>query len=170
MTDHILLQDDRRGAVIHGEYRFRLHRKWDPSKPVLAWVMLNPSTADETKDDQTVTKCINYAKRWGYGKIVVGNLFALRSKHPSALVDHPDPIAAPENDAWLHRIVDEADDVAVAWGNGGMLHSRGRTVAAELDADLVALGTTQDGHPWHPARKPGDLDPVPFSYEDGGPA
>ena len=66
------------GAIISdcGKYRYQLWRKWDPSLPVVLFIMLNPSQADASEDDPTIRRCINYAKSWGYGGIYVGNLFA----------------------------------------------------------------------------------------------
>jgi len=34
---------------------------------------LNPSTADENENDPTITRCINFAKSWGYGGVCVTN-------------------------------------------------------------------------------------------------
>ncbi len=51
-------------------YRYALWRTWDPpadmfepSRPIMTWVMLNPSTADHRVDDPTIRKCIGFAKR-----------------------------------------------------------------------------------------------------------
>lgn len=49
------------------KYRYVLTRIWDEAKPTVLFIGLNPSTADEETDDQTIRKCIGYAKRWGYG-------------------------------------------------------------------------------------------------------
>ncbi len=56
-------------------------RIWDESK--LCDVLgLNPSTADETEDDPTIRRCINFAKTWGYGGLCMTNLFAYRATQP----------------------------------------------------------------------------------------
>ena len=157
MTD--ILQDTRTGATLSddGTYRYRLHRTWDTAKPTLAFIMLNPSTADATDDDPTIRRCLGYAKDWGYGRLVVGNLFALRSTDPANLKDHSDPVG-PANDEHLQAICDEADRVVVAWGTKGTLHGREQAVADALDADLYALNTTKDGHPNHPLYQPKDAE------------
>jgi len=162
------LQDDRSSAVLSDdrEYRYRLTRRWDAEKPTLAWIMLNPSTADETDDDPTIRRCLGYAEDWGYGSIVVGNLFALRATDPSELRDHPNPVG-PDNDDHLRSICRGADRVIAAWGTDGDLHDRGREVVAMLDVDLEALNTTQAGHPTHPLYQPADAEPEPFAYDDG---
>lgn len=43
------------------KYRYALWRTWHESKPYIMFVGLNPSTVDETIDDPTLTRCINYA-------------------------------------------------------------------------------------------------------------
>jgi hypothetical protein len=157
-------QDRRRGAVLSDdrEYRYRLRRCWDVTDPIVAFVMLNPSTADETADDPTVRRCIGYAKEWGYGTLLVGNLFALRTPNPDDLTDHPRPVG-PQNDAWLRRIATEADRVVAAWGANGDIMGRGEVVAKQLDSELHALDTTRDGHPVHPLYQPAGIDPEPYS-------
>lgn len=165
-----VLQDDRQGAVfgpdaVTGEerkYRYRLWRTWNVAKPTLAFIMLNPSTADETEDDPTIRRCIGYAKDWGYGQLVVGNLFAVRETDPANLYDYFDPIG-PENDDHLQEIADDAEQVIAAWGAHGNLGDRGDRVTERLDADLYALDTTQDGHPVHPLYQPKDAEPARYT-------
>jgi hypothetical protein len=84
-------------------YRYVLRRIWDRSTPPAMFVGLNPSTADEVKDDPTVRRCIGYAKRWGFGGLIMTNIFAFRSTDPNALVELDDPVG-PRNDAWLRRL------------------------------------------------------------------
>lgn len=155
-----LFQDDRNGAVISddAEYRYRLWRTWDTEKPTLAFVMLNPSTADASEDDPTIRRCLGYAKDWGYGTLVVVNLFALQNTNPKNLRGHPNSVG-PENDKHLRDACDEAERVVVAWDANGSLHDRSRSVARLLEADLYALETTKDGHPVHPLYQPSDAEP-----------
>jgi len=161
-----ILEDDRHGAVFDSdrEYRYKLTRTWDAEKPTLAWIMLNPSTADETEDDPTIRRCIGYAKDWGYGSIEVANLFALRATNPDELRDHPNPVGGA-NDVHLRKVCREAEKVVAAWGANGGFKDRARKVASMLDADLYALDTTKDGHPVHPLYQPADADPVQWSPE-----
>lgn len=109
-----------RGAKLSDDrlYRYGLWRKWD-DRPKVMFIGLNPSTADEVEDDPTIRRCIGFANSWGYGGIVVANLFGFRATDPTALQKATDPIG-PENDEWLYRLADEAALVVGAWGNGGL--------------------------------------------------
>lgn len=148
-------------------YRYRLSRTWEPPGPTAAFVLLNPSTADVGTDDRTVTRCVKYAAGMGFGRLVVVNLFALRSSDPADLNTHPEPVG-PENDAHIAAAVGAADRTIVGWGNAGGKQGRGRAVAERLDAALYAIGTTAAGHPRHPSRTPYDVTIERFGYGGGG--
>lgn len=161
--------DKRKGATFDGpddEYRYKLWREWDASLPTVLFVMLNPSTADETQLDNTCRRCLGYAKEWDYGQLLVGNLFALRSPNPNRLYRHDAPVG-PENDEHLEALAEQAEQVVFAWGHHGELHDRGADVADLLaEHDPVALALTQEGHPRHPLYLPGDLEPRPFDVSE----
>ena len=148
-----------------GTYRYRLSRTWNAG-PTATFVLLNPSTADATTDDRTVTRCVKYAAGMGFGRLLLVNLFALRTPTPDDIDAHPDPVG-PENDAHLRAAVEDADRVVVGWGNAGTKRGRGRAVAAALDAALYAIGTTNAGHPRHPSRTPYDVTIERFGYDGG---
>lgn len=59
-------------------YRYRLSRIWADG-PRATFVMLNPSTADENKDDPTLRRCMGFARQWGLGGLSIVNLYALRA-------------------------------------------------------------------------------------------
>ena len=107
-----------KGAEISecSKYRYSLWRIWDKSKPMVMFLMLNPSTADATEDDNTITRCINYAKSWGYGSLYVCNVFAYRSTHPLELLKQTDPFG-PENYKYIDETATKADKIICAWGN-----------------------------------------------------
>jgi hypothetical protein len=67
------------------KYRYELHREWDKKKGKVLFIMLNPSTACGVSDDLTTIRCINFAKKWGYGGIMIGNIYPFRAKRPKAL-------------------------------------------------------------------------------------
>ncbi|MFC7231619.1 DUF1643 domain-containing protein [Saliphagus sp. GCM10025308] len=169
MSDSPILRDDRNGAVFSDDsvYRYRLWRTWDTSKPTLAFLMLNPSTADATEDDPTIRRCLGFAKEWDYGSLAVVNLFALRSPDPAALREHADPVG-PENDDHLQAVCEEVETVVAAWGANGSLQGRASEVARLLEGNLHALDTTKNGHPVHPLYQPADAEPELWSASELG--
>lgn len=141
-------------------WRYRLSRFWDEG-PTAAFILLNPSTADETNDDPTIRRCIGYAKAWGMGGLVLGNIFALRSTDPKGLYGHADPVG-PENNEHLARIASDAATIVCGWGAHGAFRDRGREVLNLIRAAGVtpmALKVTNAGHPGHPLYLRADLQP-----------
>jgi hypothetical protein len=154
-----------RGARIDstGRYRYTLWRGWDPGRPRVAFVMLNPSTAGAERDDPTLRRCIRFAHDWGFGSVEVVNLFALRSRSPRSLRRAADPVG-PENDRHLLETAARARRIVAAWGVHGALGARDRAVTRILGARrrLHCLGTTAAGHPRHPLYLPVDTPLVPY--------
>jgi hypothetical protein len=144
----------RTGADIEGEYRYLLWRVWDDGPRVL-FVMLNPSTADETKDDPTIRRCIGFARLWGFAGLEVANIFALRSRDPRLLYTHPEPVG-PRNNVVIHRRAKAANRIILAWGNHGRLKQRGDLVMREMfkHRDVQAFRMTKHGQPEHPLYQP----------------
>ncbi|MCZ2400849.1 MAG: DUF1643 domain-containing protein [Phycisphaerae bacterium] len=136
-------------------YRYELWRTWDASAPPLTCILLNPSTADASRDDPTIRCCVRLAARRGYGGIIVGNLFAMRASDPRRLRRVRDPIG-PHNDEHLGALLRRAGDVLAAWGNGGAWQRRGACVMALVPptARVYCLGVTRLGQPRHPLYCP----------------
>jgi hypothetical protein len=139
-------------------YRYRLTRRWD-DRPLVAFVMLNPSTATEEALDPTLRRCLGFARREGMGGFTVVNLFALRATKPKVMLTHPEPIG-PENDAIIDETVADVQYVIAGWGRHGEHLGRGNDVLARLVAasvDVYRLGpATATGQPGHPLYLPGD--------------
>ena len=66
-------------------YRYWLRRDWDRALPQCAFIGLNPSTADAQTDDPTLRRCMGFARQWGYGSLLLVNLFGFRATDPAAL-------------------------------------------------------------------------------------
>ncbi len=165
MMQHPLLSPAKPPAVFDPTrtYRYSLYREWGDPSHKAAFIMLNPSTADETHLDPTVTRCCGYARRWGYGAIEVVNIFAYRSTDPKGLLAVADPVGK-ENDQYILAAVEDAALVVAAWGVHGALQDRGRIVQ-DLIADrcaLTCLGRTKAGHPRHPLYLRRDAVPMPL--------
>ena len=156
MKRDALFSDDR-------SRRFELIRDWRdeigaPGKTAL-FVMLNPSKAGEKDDDPTVRKVVGFARRWGYGRVVVVNLIAIVSTDPWKL-PHWSGIDM-ENRAVVQGWLGAADLVVAAWGN--QPNGVSRTIALpeliysfrqSAPVRLYCIGTTKLGDPLHPSRAP----------------
>lgn len=140
-------------------YRYSLTREWGSGGTVVV-VGLNPSTADANIDDPTVRRCIGFAGAWGFGRLVLINLFAYRSTDPDRLYRVDDPIG-PMNDRCIRREIGEADLVLVAWGNRGNILDRDKAVLAWLP-NPHCIGVTGQGFPRHPLYVRSDATPTKF--------
>lgn len=139
-------------------YRYALSRVWDASLPYVLFIGLNPSTADETEDDPTIRRCIGFAKSWGYGGLVMANLFAWRATEPAEMMRQDDPLGE-KNDAWLVELASNAGVVVAAWGNDGSFLQRSAHIRA-LVTDLHYLKLNSTGEPAHPLYLKQTLTPV----------
>ncbi len=111
-------------------------------------------------DDETIRKCIGYAKRWGYGKLIMVNLFAFRSTDPSMLKRVEDPVG-PDNDSYIQKCVSESNLVIACWGNHGKLLNRDKVLMGSLP-NLVCLKRNKNGTPHHPLYLSKDITPMPY--------
>jgi hypothetical protein len=149
-----------------GQYRYALTRTWDESLPKVMFLMLNPSTADANKDDATICRCIGFAKLWGYGGIIVGNLFAFRSTKPDNLLKAGNPIG-PGNEASIKQLSTQVDIIVYAWGNGYMvdrlckLYPNYKPLAG-LEVQARYLKLMKGGHPRHPLYLRSDMKPLEY--------
>ncbi len=133
-------------------YRYALTRIWDEAGTRVLFVMLNPSTATEIRNDPTVERCERRARALGFGAFRVCNIFAWRATDPREMRAAPDPVG-PENDAAILEGADWADRIICAWGTHGAHLDRGPAVERLLRGTgrpLLHLGLTRAGHPKHP--------------------
>ncbi len=146
-------------------WRYLLWRRWDAAKPVANFLMLNPSTADEVKLDPTCSRARDYAERWGYGALVVTNIFSFRNTDPNEMKAAADPVG-PENDAAIVKAARTSAIVVCAWGNHGAFMERSSRVKALLrktQVPLHALRLNANGEPAHPLYLPGKLKPISWA-------
>lgn len=138
-------------------HRYSLWRFDRPGGRAVAFIGLNPSTADEIRNDPTVLRCINFARRWGYEGMYMLNLFSYRSTNPSELFTPGRVINDADNDDEIARVVAKAALVVCAWGNHGAYQGRGNEVLRSLwRLGVVAhcLGRNKTGYPVHPLYQP----------------
>lgn len=154
----------KKGAILSRNrlYRYVLWREWDTSKGTCVFIGLNPSTANETEDDSTLRRCVNFAKGWGYGKCVIINLFAYRATQPAELKKQEKPVGYKNN----HHIKIESANAAmvvVAWGNHGSFLKRDEKVLKLLkNVPLKCFALTAKGQPIHPLYQPKDISLIEY--------
>lgn len=142
-------------------YRYTLWRIWGDGKRFVQFIGLNPSTADELKNDPTVRRCIIFAKDWGYDGMCMTNLFAYRSPSPQVMKKQAEPIGE-ENDKYLMEIAASAELIVAAWGNHGKHRKRDDAIKEMFKSRLTCLATSDGGNPKHPLYLSGALKPFPF--------
>ena len=153
-----------------GQYRYSLWRQWDPGAEMCAFIALNPSTADATNNDPTVTREINLAKSWGYGGLIKLNLFAHRATDPNDMKRAADPVG-PFNDGVLRLVPRVMALTVCCWGVNGIHRNRSAVVTGMLrnlvqdhpEINLCYLRLTKNGHPQHPLYLPRNLTPTPWN-------
>jgi hypothetical protein len=148
-------------------YRYELKRVWDRAGTRALFIMLNPSTADAHLDDRTVAKCGRFARKWGFGSLLVMNVFAWRATDPKELKRCLDPVGYPINSNLLrHRLTDGKIELVIcAWGRHAQLHGRHGQMLnllrdCGMDGAAKCLKKSRDGVPWHPLYLPEDLTPI----------
>jgi len=145
------------------KYRYTLTRQWDQSLPGVAFVGVNPSTADASQDDPTIRRCVGFARASGFGSLVMLNLFCWRSTDVGGLSDATDPIGEEAN-----RVLLEDTSAMLIWASGPAekvpkrLRYRFDEVEKMLRArrPIYAIAFTKSGWPAHPLMLPAALKPV----------
>jgi hypothetical protein len=149
-----------KGAVFSDcrKYRYSLWRFWDKSKPLIMFIGLNPSTANEDKDDATIRRVISMAKQWGYGGVYMMNCFPFISTDPIYLKDCGN---IKENDCFLQTIGELCECVVFAWGSFDIVVEKSRDIAlTQMFPNAKALIKNKDGSPRHPLYVPSTVELV----------
>ncbi|HEX8489334.1 MAG TPA: DUF1643 domain-containing protein [Propionibacteriaceae bacterium] len=155
-----------------GRYRYHLTRTWDQERPNLTFIMCNPSIADALIVDPTITRCIGFATRFGYGGITVVNAYAWRATKPADLwAAHRAgaDIVGPENDTYLtgelERAATAVVPVVAAWGAHPKPDRVAQVLALPHADGLRSLGVTRSGQPRHPLMLRSDTPLTPWPQE-----
>lgn len=157
---------DVSGAIFSDDrvYRYALWRVWDRNNPArVAFIGLNPSTADEHTDDPTIRRCIGFAKQWGAGGLLMLNLFAFRATDPAVMKRAVDPVGGSNDN--VIRILTIGVRVVAAWGTDGAFMGRDAAVVEMLTREGVTvecLGCTKGGLPRHPLYLRADTALMPY--------
>ena len=139
-----------KGAIFSEDrkYRYALWRVWNLGKPILGCVGLNPSDANEFKNDPTITRGIVRADRNSFGGFIMTNMHGLVSTDPNALLNNPDAVGEL-NDYYIKQMVELTESQLCGWGSFKPVIYRASAVYSML-ANPVCLGVNADGQPKHP--------------------
>lgn len=145
-------------------YRYALTRKVGPGVRRLLFAMLNPSKATHEKPDPTITRCIGFARHWGFGFLDVVNAYAFRATDPSEMLATAEPIGE-HNDVVVRMFARRAELVVCAWGTkaGPRGDAMKKLLTEAHGKPLKALRLTKDGHPEHPLYIPADIAPAVYA-------
>lgn len=166
MQSDLFIQDGEGGLPNGAKFspnnkrRYCLWRIWDDTLPYIAFIGLNPSTANQNDDDPTIRRVKRFAFDWGYGGVYMLNCFSQVTPYPSALKAESND---KENDRWIREIGDSCEKIVFAWGNFTVVNHFGRDV--ELSAmfpDAVALRLNSNGSPAHPLYIPANVTPIKY--------
>lgn len=144
-------------------YRYQLREIWNPDQPLVLWLLMNPSVACIDYADPTLRKTGKFARAWGYGGQLVGNVHAYRATDKNRLLEVDDPVG-PDNDRLILAMAAEAQTVVLAYGQPPKaLRQRGQELTALLSdhQGLCHLRLAKDGTPVHPLYLPESLRPQP---------
>lgn len=120
---------------------------------MITYIGLNPSTADERTDDQTIKKLRQFTILSGYGGFHIVNLYAYRTNNPSLLTVAADPVG-PENNDFLDRYCQSADKLVFCWGASLPMDDQAKAIIEKYGDRAYCFGQNKDGSPCHPVRLP----------------
>ena len=135
-------------------YRYVLKHSWrdifDDVEKSIVWIALNPSTADESQLDPTLTRIRNFSNQFGYNCFYMLNIFAFRSTDPKNMLNCKQPIGK-DNDYWIKQICNKTDKIVCCWGNIGKHLNRSDQVRLLLkNHPLFYLDMSKENQPKHP--------------------
>ena len=110
--------------------------------------MLNPSMADDTNDDPTIRRLINFTKKFNYGGFFVGNIFTKITPNPKE-VDKSRGMTN-KNFEELLKLINKVDQIVYAWGNS----IEEPKILKDFISNPKCFGKNLNGTPKHPLYLP----------------
>ncbi|HYE53690.1 MAG TPA: DUF1643 domain-containing protein [Chitinophagaceae bacterium] len=154
---------DRSNAVFSEcrKYRYALWRIWDETKPIVMFIGLNPSTANETENDPTIKRVKAIAESNGFGGFCMMNCWPYIATNPTEL--KIDAISSDKNNLMLTTIAAKCEAVVFAWGNFDIVRKTGRDrELQQMFPNAKALHINKNGSPKHPLYCPKSSVLIPF--------
>jgi hypothetical protein len=137
------------------EYRYWLKRVWDKNKQMVAFLMLNPSCADEHVSDPTIDNCVKLADFNGFGGMWIVNLFAYREPKKGELKKEKYPIGI-DNDKHITSVFSQVSTIVLAYGNPDVktVKNRIQDIMSFIGVQSkLCISKTNDGYPLHPGMQ-----------------
>ena len=131
------------GTIKHKKNRYELWRIWNNQKPLILFILLNPSTADDKNDDKTVKKLIGFTKKYDFGGFYIGNLFSYISSSPNPKKFVHNEI---KNINHIKKMKKKCKKVVVGWGNLG----NNPIWLSDIGIKPMCFGLNKNGTPKHP--------------------
>ncbi len=142
------------------KYRYALWRNWNYNLPKVMFIGLNPSTANEIVNDNTICRVINFAKNWGFGGVYMLNCFPYISTNPDDLNEFGN---TELNDRYLYLTAINCKEIIFAWGSFKIVKKYGRDAElSKMFPNAKALKINKDGSPLHPLYAPKDVTLIKF--------
>lgn len=136
-----IFSEDRR-------YRYALWRVWNPQLDLLLQISLNPSTANEIRNDPTITRGIVRANNNKFGGFLMANLYGYVSTDPNALLQNGD-FVGELTDYYLKQMIALSSKQLCGWGSFKPVKLRAPAVL-KMITEPYCLGINADGQPKHP--------------------
>jgi hypothetical protein len=136
-------------------HRFTLFRYWGDIDDFVVGISMNPSGADESVSDRTVSGMVDRARLvWKVGAYYQLNAMSVRLTDSKDL-KRVEKTNLPENDDYIRLLAPKARFVVVSWGNPGHECGRGPEVERILlevcdPNKILCFGKTKSGAPLHP--------------------
>ena len=135
------------------QYRYTLERIWDKNKPYVLFIMINPSTANEINNDNTINKINNNINKNIYGGFYIGNIYPIVSSSQRALNKNfkntfSNSPEYTENIINIKKMILLVDKVIYAWGYKGKEPEWLR----EIVNKTYCINTLKNNQPAHPLK------------------
>lgn len=162
-----------------GLERLWLSRKVADRGPVGLLLGLNPSTAGAADTDHTITKEIEFARRWGWSGFWKGNLFTCVETYSAKLkgLRYETAIGLYGNMV-LENMIPLAAEIVVCWGTNVPKQHKHRVAQVcsfirtlrRPGTAVRCFGLSKDGDPVHPLRLGYETRLVPFNLPEPPPS
>jgi hypothetical protein len=146
------------------KYKYVEYIRWDPQKPSVMFILLNPS--NDAREKAIIRKCVAYADFWGFGQVYITYLFAYKTPYVQELsraLHIGLDMVGPDNN--LENIGKQVDMVIFAWGPYGGLGGRDKKIINLFTEDAHYIELSILGYPKDPLTLKSKILPQRYAEE-----